>query len=240
MATDALAVSANARPEPSAQTPAGEAPASGAIDATYTQRNGGVDLRKLDLHLPASELEAHGALGAYPVTSPSALTVDFHSHDLSEFDAVLRSLGLKRNGKTGTAALPVTLAGQADFHGSWTGSLVKPHLDGHPEGHATGHRDADGSRQLRASRSLSAWIRSKPRAAIRQPRSPSSTRSLLRGTARIALDGTLDASPPGSQRQASRRVVARNRHSTPTPSLHARLARRQRRPRRCAAVPRRE
>ncbi|MGO8758194.1 MAG: translocation/assembly module TamB domain-containing protein [Terracidiphilus sp.] len=115
---------------PSTQTPQGEIPSSGVIDATYTQRNGGVDLRKLELHLPASDVEAHGALGAHPVTSASALTVDFRSRDLSEFDAVLRSLGLKRNGKTGSAALPVALAGQAEFHGSWTGSLEEPHLSG--------------------------------------------------------------------------------------------------------------
>ncbi len=82
-----------------------------------------MDLRKLELHLPASELEAHGTLGAYPVTSPSALNVDFHSHNLGEFDTALRSLGLKRNGRAGTAALPLALAGQADFLGSWTGSL---------------------------------------------------------------------------------------------------------------------
>ena len=52
---------------PSRQTPAGEVPATGAIDATYAQRNGSVDLRKLELHLPQSDLEAHGALGAYPL-----------------------------------------------------------------------------------------------------------------------------------------------------------------------------
>ena len=115
---------------PSQQTPAGEVPARGAIDATYTQCNGGVDLRKLEFHLPASDLEAQGELGAYPASSASLLSIDFHSHDLSEFDAVLRSLGLKRDGKTGTAALPVALKGQADVHGSWTGSLVKPHLTG--------------------------------------------------------------------------------------------------------------
>jgi translocation and assembly module TamB len=115
---------------PSQRTPAGEIPASGVIDATYTQRNGAVDLRRLELDLPSSDIIAHGDLGAYPMSSPSELTVEAHSHDLSEFDAVLRSLGLNRNGKSGVAALPVALAGQADFHGSWTGSLIEPHLMG--------------------------------------------------------------------------------------------------------------
>jgi translocation and assembly module TamB len=115
---------------PPAQPLAGEAPASGIVDGTYTQRDGSVDLRRLELHLPASQISANGKLGAYPLDSPSALTVDFHSHNLGEFDTVLRSLGVKRNGRTGAAALPVNLAGQTDFHGSWTGSLANPRIAG--------------------------------------------------------------------------------------------------------------
>ena len=107
-----------------------ETPASGLIDATYTQRNGAVDLRKLELRTPASQIEAHGQLGAYPLTSPTALAVDLHSGNLREFDAVLRDLGVRRNGKSGTSALPVALFGQADFHGRWSGSLLNPSLAG--------------------------------------------------------------------------------------------------------------
>jgi translocation and assembly module TamB len=116
---------------PPAQAVKGEVLASGLIDATYTQHDGAVDLRKLELNTPSSQLEAHGHLGAYPLTSPSALAVDFHSQDLGEYDTVLRDLGLTRNGKAGTAALPVALTGRIDFlHGAWTGSLVDPHLAG--------------------------------------------------------------------------------------------------------------
>ena len=107
-----------------------ETPASGLIDATYTQQNGAVDLRKLELRTPASQIEAHGQLGAYPLTSPTALAVDLHSGNLREFDAVLRDLGVRRNGKSGTSALPVALFGQADFHGRWSGSLLNPSLAG--------------------------------------------------------------------------------------------------------------
>ena len=116
---------------PPAQVAQGKVAAGGIIDATYTQRDGAVDLRMLKLDLPSSQLEAHGHLGAYPTTSPTAIAVDFHSQDLGEFDTVLRDLGLTRNGKTGTAALPVALTGRVDFlHGTWTGSLVDPHLAG--------------------------------------------------------------------------------------------------------------
>ena len=116
---------------PPAQALPGEVPAGGSLDATYTQRDGAVDLRKLELHTPASQLHAHGHLGAYPLSSPSALIVDFHSGNLNEFDTALRDMGLKRYGKTGVAALPIALTGQMDFlHGVWTGSLVNPHIAG--------------------------------------------------------------------------------------------------------------
>ncbi len=115
---------------PSAHSAQGKIPASGLVDATYTQHDGAVDLRKLRLNLPSSQLEANGHLGAYPMTSPSALKVDFHTGNLGEFDTVLRDLGMARNGKTGVAALPIALNGQGDFHGTWTGSLLDPHLAG--------------------------------------------------------------------------------------------------------------
>ena len=108
----------------------GEAPATGVIDATYTHRDGAVDLRRLELNLPDSQVVAHGRVGAYPISSPTGIAIDFRSHDLGEFNTLLRDLGLSRNGKEGTAALPLFLQGEASFHGNWTGSLVDPHLAG--------------------------------------------------------------------------------------------------------------
>ena len=179
---------------PSGQTPAGEAPASGAIDAVYSHRNGSVELRKLELHLPASDLEAHGTLGAYPISGPSALTIDFHSRNLGEFDTALRSLGVKRNGKAGAAALPVALAGQADFHGVWTGSLARPHIAG-----------AMQATQLAVEMSATAGS-SEPQQFLHFDSvsaagsySPSQIAiqhgQLVRGNTRVSIVGTLDASP---------------------------------------------
>jgi len=125
-----LAVTANLKMNPSAHSVAGEAPASGVIDATYTQRHGSVDLRNLQVNLPASQVSAHGQLGAFPMTSPTGIAVELHSHNLDDFDTIFRDLGLTRDGKSGTSALPVDLDGQADFKGTWTGSLVDPHLAG--------------------------------------------------------------------------------------------------------------
>jgi translocation and assembly module TamB len=182
-----------------------ELPASGALDATYTQKNGAVDLRKLELHTPGGELDAHGLLGAYPVTSATDLAVEFHSHDLRDYDTILRDLGLKRDGKTGTAALPVTLKGQADFRGTWTGSLTDPRLAG--AGQATDIAietapqpgDPSGKPQ---------WVHWD---AVQASGSYSAARinidhgDLKRGATEIVLDGSLvaAAAPPSSTGNAT-------------------------------------
>ena len=128
--TKTLAVSGKFIVNPSPRPIGGESPATGIIDGTYTQRDGAVDLRALEIALPHSSIQAHGHLGAYPLASPSVISVEFQSRDLGEFSRVLSDLGLSRNGKTGTAALPGELSGEADFQGVWTGSLVDPHLAG--------------------------------------------------------------------------------------------------------------
>lgn len=125
-----VVVSADLALNPSGRRIAGEAPANGTVDATYTQRDGSVDLRKLELQMPESSLAASGKLGAYPMTGATSLAVSFHARRLDEYDAVLRSLGLERDGRSGVAALPARLGGQADFSGTWTGSLLRPHLEG--------------------------------------------------------------------------------------------------------------
>lgn len=125
-----LSVSAALGLSPSGSPLAGESPANGVIEATYLQRDGSVAVRAFNLSLPASSLTARGRIGAFPVTSPTALTVDLRTSRLSEFDTVLRNLGLARDGRTGAAALPLSLAGQAGFHGTWAGSLISPRLTG--------------------------------------------------------------------------------------------------------------
>ena len=115
---------------PSGHPAAGEVPATGTIDGTYTQVDGAVDLRTFNISLPASHVDAQGHLGAFPLTSPTGISVNFNSHDLGEFDRILRDLGLRRDGKAGVSALPGSLDGQAEFRGTWAGSLVDPHLSG--------------------------------------------------------------------------------------------------------------
>jgi translocation and assembly module TamB len=188
-----LAVSATLNLSPSGQAVAGEAPASGAIDATYTQRDGAVALRKLEVRMPGSEFAAHGHLGAYPLTSPSSLNVDFASRNLGEFDTVLRSLGLKRDGAAGAAALPVKLAGQASFHGTWTGSLVRPRIAGNlqatqlaVEMPAAGKQPSGQPQFLRLDSVDAAGSYTASHIEVEQC-------VIERGAARVALSGSLDA-----------------------------------------------
>ena len=217
---------------PSSRTPAGEAPVTGIIDATYRHRNGAVDLRKLELHLPASNLEAHGTLGAYPATSASSLSVDFHTHDLGELDTALRSLGLERNGKTGTAALPIALAGHADFKGSWTGALAMPHIAGSFK--ATQIAIEMPAAGGNASQSQFVRMDSIEAEGSYSPAQIAIQYALLEcGKTRIALGGTLDASPrpesPASGGPQNRAQSRRSRRGGQMPAfdansvVHARL-----------------
>ena len=61
-----LSVQALLNLTPPAQAATGKVLSGGLIDATYTQRDGAVEMRTLELNLPSSQLIAHGHLGAYP------------------------------------------------------------------------------------------------------------------------------------------------------------------------------
>ncbi|MBS1805724.1 MAG: translocation/assembly module TamB domain-containing protein [Acidobacteria bacterium] len=195
---DTLTISTNFKLAAPTNPVQGETPASGAIDATYLQRTGAVDLRTLDVVLPSSHLTAHGRLGAYPMTSPTGINVDFQSHDLGEFDTIFRDLGLTRNGNAGTAALPLSLGGEADFHGTWAGSLVDPLLTGKFEA-------TNFSLEIPAT-SNSAQARSVHLDSLDLTGSYSAEKiaidhgQLHHGDAAITLDGTLTAVLPAGKK----------------------------------------
>ena len=188
---DTLAVLANLNLSPSARSVAGEAPTSGAIEATYTQRHGAVDLRNLQVNLPASHISAHGQLGAFPMTSPTGIAIEVHSHNLDDFDKIIRDLGLTRDGKTGRAALPLELDGQGDFKGTWTGSLVDPHLAGDLQATNLSIElpASDGTAQPR----LVHWDSLDATGSYSASRITIERGQLRHGDASIAVDGTLTA-----------------------------------------------
>jgi translocation and assembly module TamB len=170
----------------------GEAPATGKIDATYTQGDGAVNVRSLEFQLPASHLFARGRLGAYPLTSPTSLDIDFHTADLSEFDTVLRDLGVANNGKAGLAALPVGINGQADFRGKWEGSLASPRLNGQLQATQVALELPSSSGQPQVVR----WDTIEAEGSYDAERISILHGQLQRGAAQIVLNGSLSATPP--------------------------------------------
>jgi translocation and assembly module TamB len=173
----------------------GEVAANGAIEATYTQRDGAVDLRQFELNLPSSRFSALGRLGAYPLSSPTALNVDFHSTNLGEFDSVFRALGLERNGKSGAAALPVNIQGQADFRGSWEGSLASPRMNGQLQASNVSLEVTPSSGAKAGQPQVMRWDTIEAEGSYDAERITIVHSQLQHGTAQIVMDGTLSAAP---------------------------------------------
>jgi translocation and assembly module TamB len=196
--TNTLAVGAKLNVSPSGRPIAGESPATGVIDGTYTEHDGAVDLRALDLHLPTSHLEAHGHLGAYPVTSSTAIAVDFRSRDLGEFDTLFRDLGLQREGKSGTEALPGTLGGEAEFHGTWSGSLVDPHLSGNVKATSVSIELPPSPGDKSGKPQFVHWDALEAKGSYSAARISIDHSHLTHGEATIALEGSLNAAQPPS------------------------------------------
>jgi translocation and assembly module TamB len=110
---------------------AGQVPLSGSVDAKYFQRGGRVQIYQLEAHSPASTLNTTGSIGVYPLNEPSNLAVHLTSHNLNEFDRVLKVLNLGIGDKKGISGLPIQLHGEATFDGTGFGSLDDPAFQGH-------------------------------------------------------------------------------------------------------------
>jgi translocation and assembly module TamB len=108
-----------------------EVPVRGVLDASYANHGGRLTVRQLEVHSPGSSLVVTGEASLYPVTGPSSLNIDLSLTNLAEFNRALTVAGVSANGKQGVAALPVSLQGQAGFHGTVTGSLLTPDVKGH-------------------------------------------------------------------------------------------------------------
>jgi translocation and assembly module TamB len=131
--TDSLAnmvgsVNVNLVP-PSSLNP-NEIPVTGAVSAEYRNRAGAVFIRTFDIHTPASEIQASGSMGVYPMTRASAIEASFTTRDIGEFNPALAAFGISAGG---SAPVPAQLHGQAQFHGTISGNLLSPAFKGHLE-----------------------------------------------------------------------------------------------------------
>jgi len=113
------------------QPRAGQVPLNGTVDAQYMNRSGTVNIRSFTAQTPATQIQANGALGVYPLSRASQVNLDLTTGNLAEFDRTLKILGLAAQGKTGVAAIPVALHGQAAFHGTVARSILAPDVKGH-------------------------------------------------------------------------------------------------------------
>jgi translocation and assembly module TamB len=116
---------------PSATAVPGEAPVEGSVDGTYRVDSGSIKVRTMDVRMPHSRVQGEGSLGVFPITRASEMDLVFQSTDLSEFDGVLSTLDLEQGNRIGTAALPVVLKGEAQFHGQLNSSWITPRIEGH-------------------------------------------------------------------------------------------------------------
>ena len=182
---------------PTGHAMAGEAPGTGVIDASYSQHTGTVDLRRLELNLPASRIEAQGKLGAFPMSSPTAMSIAFKSGNLGEFDTTLRALGLERNGKSGSAALPVALTGQSEFHGTWGGSLISPHLEGTLKATQVAVELPPNPKAQEPTPQFVRWDSIEANGSYDAERIAILHGQLIRGPEQITLDGTISAANAG-------------------------------------------
>ncbi len=126
-----LAIGGQLGLRPSAQAVAGEAPVHGLIDGVFHAEAGSVQVTSMDVQLPRSSLVGKGSLGVVPIERTSAMTLDFRSSDLSEFDTALNALQFHQGSRKASAALPFAVKGQAEFHGTLGSSWLTPRLEGH-------------------------------------------------------------------------------------------------------------
>ncbi len=119
------------RPQGERRRGVANVPVSGRLQAHYDGKTEVVDLQQVDLHTPATTLNAKGVLGINHGDPLTNLSLNLQAHDLSEFDQTLRTLGVSANGKKGASALPVVLHGSLAFNGTAKGALSKIDVKGH-------------------------------------------------------------------------------------------------------------
>ncbi len=106
-----------------------EVPVNGVVDAEYMNRSGSVVVRAFDVHTPASEIQIAGTLGVYPIRRKSQIDASLVTRNVAEFNPVLAAFGISAPGQP--MPIPADLHGEAQFHGSVTGSLDSPDFKGH-------------------------------------------------------------------------------------------------------------
>ena len=110
---------------------ASNVPVSGVVQASYEGKTQVVNIQRVDLRTPATNLSLNGVLGVNNGDPLTNLQVNLQARDLGEFDQTLQTIGLQSNGKKGSAALPVVLHGTLGFAGTAKGAMSSLDVKGH-------------------------------------------------------------------------------------------------------------
>jgi translocation and assembly module TamB len=108
-------------------------PVTGSVLAEYRGDREVVNITRMTAQTPATTVTANGVLGVNKGDALTRLQLDASFRDLGEFDSVLNAVGYEQNGKKGSAALPIVLHGQANFHGTASGPILNLDIKGHAE-----------------------------------------------------------------------------------------------------------
>ncbi|MEO8737652.1 MAG: translocation/assembly module TamB domain-containing protein, partial [Edaphobacter sp.] len=106
-------------------------PVTGQALVHYSGTNETVQIRRIALQTPQSNIDASGILGVNAGDPLTALRVDMTVRDLGEYNQLLLTLGLEGNGKKGAAAIPVVLHGALQFNGTARGAIRDLDVKGH-------------------------------------------------------------------------------------------------------------
>ena len=129
--SDSVLVDANLQLAPVEGGRGHDIPVTGQVLGHYDGKTETVKIQRVAAQTLGSNLLATGTLGVNNGDPLTALNVDLTVHNLSEYDQLLRTLGLTANGKTGAAAIPINLNGSASFHGTARGAIAKLDVKGH-------------------------------------------------------------------------------------------------------------
>jgi translocation and assembly module TamB len=128
---DTVQVQADLSLAPTGSRSGRDIPLSGKVVGHYDGGREVVDVQRLALSTPQSNLNADGVLGVNAGDRLTALNVNLNVRDLGEYDKLLTTLGVSGNGKKGAKAIPITLHGDAAFEGTARGALAKLDVKGH-------------------------------------------------------------------------------------------------------------
>jgi len=187
--------------KPSGQSVAGEVPTNGLIDGNvYPARRGRGSCARLDVPYVLQSVGGAWTPGRYPLTSRTALAVDFHTSNLWEFRQSAPRPWVKPLWEDRNRRPAATLAGQGDFMdlGPARWSLAPC---GQREGDATGHRVAAHTacpkgptlKPQAIHASIVGWDTVEASGSTRPRRIAVEHGLLRRGKAEIALNGALVA-----------------------------------------------